>query len=128
MASTDDYDDDFDTDTGDEQGSHSKLPKPGKDFGSTDQLLLSKHTRMNEKHKGHRGVAGRRNSLPKKEKEKDSEVKDAKKKIEAYKRANERLKGELDKCIDSQFRVRELEDQLKNKKDEMRKVCAGLPP
>ena len=36
-------------------------------------------------------------------------AKDGKKKIEAYKRANEKLRTELDKCIDSQYRVRELE-------------------
>lgn len=110
MASTDEYEDDFDTDNTNDEKSSSKLPTAVKDFGSTDHLLQSKHTRMNEKHKGQRGVAGRRNSLPKKDKDKDdAAARDAKKKIEAYKRANDRLRGELNKCIESQFRVRELE-------------------
>lgn len=114
---SDNYDeDDFDEESTDD----AKLPVAGKpDFGSTDQLLQTKGTRMNQKHNNQqRGVAGRRNSVPKSE----AGGNNAKKKIEAYKRANERLRGELDRCIDSQFRVRELEDELRNQKDEMRKL------
>ena len=117
---SDNYDDD---DFDDESTDEAKLPAPGKpDFGSTEQLLQTKGTRMNQKpNNQQRGVAGRRNSVPKVRDavwwgggaqrwvQSEGGNNNAKKKLEAYKRANERLKGELDKCIDSQFRVRELE-------------------
>jgi len=130
MASSDNYEDDFDTDTTDNEADNKH--KPGRqqalkeivnDLGSTESLLNvhKPSTRMNSKNKGQRGVANRRTSLPKVN-EGSSSKGDANKKIDAYKRANERLRGELDKCIDSQYRVRELEDQLKNKRDEMKKL------
>lgn len=116
QMSDEEYDEDFDDD---EQAEVLPAVSASKsNLGETDQLLQGNRqpSRMNQAGgRGQRGVAGRPNSHPK-------AAKDGKKKIEAYKRANEKLRTELDKCIDSQYRVRELEDELKSTKEEFRKM------
>ena len=42
--------------------------------------------------------------------------------VDAYKRQNEKLKGDLEKCMEAQYRVRELEDEMKERNNALRKL------
>jgi len=42
--------------------------------------------------------------------------------IDAYKRQNDKLRGELDRCMEAQFRLREVEDALRNKDTEVKQM------